>query len=331
MCFTTRELFNVTYIQEVKLIRIIAVFVLFSVLISGCATGTIEAVHKPATQPQISKTIAVDNVKGLKRKVVIARFSNETKHGNSFLLDESNDRIGKQASDILAARLTESGKFLMLERQDLNKIKAEQDLANVTPKLVGADYLIIGSVSEFGRTTTSEVGIFSRNKKQRANATVNVRLVDVTTGQIIFSQEGSGEALSEANRVFGVGESAGYDSKLDDAALSAAISKLVSNLIENLLDKPWVAYILDMQQGQVIVSGGKSQGLKQGDTLKVMKRGRMVKNPQTGFEVELPRVEAARLKVMSFAGEGSNEVSICSLISGSIAGITIDQLIVQEL
>lgn len=313
------------------MVRIVAILIFFSALTSGCSTSTIEAVHKPEAQPQISKTIAAENVKGLKRKVVIARFSNETKHGNSFLLDESLDRIGKQASDILAARLTESGKFIMFERQDLNQIKAEQDLANITPQLIGADYLIIGSVSEFGRTTTSEVGIFSRNKKQRANATVNVRLVDVTTGQIVFSQEGSGESLSEANRVFGVGESAGYDSKLDDDALSAAISKLVSNLIENLLDKPWMAYILDVQQGQIIVSGGKSQGLKQGDILKVMKRGRMVKNPQTGFEVELPRVETAKLKVLSFAGEGNNEVSICSLTSGSITGIKIDQLIVQEL
>jgi curli biogenesis system outer membrane secretion channel CsgG len=313
------------------LIRIVAILVLSSALISGCSTSTIETVNKPDTQPQVSKTIAAENVKGLKRKVVIARFTNETKHGNSFLLDESNDRLGKQASDILAARLTESGKFLMFERQDLNKIKAEQDLANITPQLVGADYLIIGSVSEFGRTTTSEVGIFSRNKKQRANATVNVRLVDVTTGQIIFSQEGSGESLSEANRVFGVGESAGYDSKLDDDALSAAISKLVSNLIENLLDKPWMAYILDVQPEQVIVSGGKSQGLKQGDILIVMKRGRMVKNPQTGIVIELPRVEAAKLKVVSLAGTGNNEVSVCELTSGSIAGMNIDQLIVQEL
>ena len=313
------------------MIRLVAIFSIFSVLLLGCSTATVESVHKPETQPQISKTIESTDVKGLKRKVVIARFSNETKHGNSFLLDESNDRIGKQASDILAARLTDSGKFLMFERQDLDKIKAEQDLAGITPKTVGADYLIIGSVSEFGRTTTSEVGIFSRNLKQRANATVNVRLVDVTTGQIIFSQEGSGESLSEANRVFGVGESAGYDSKLDDEALSAAISKLVSNLIENLLDKPWAAYILDVQQSQIIVSGGESQGLKLGDELRVMKRGRMVKNPQSGLEIELPREEIARLKVISFMGKGNNEVSICKLASGSITGVKVDQLIVQEL
>jgi curli biogenesis system outer membrane secretion channel CsgG len=311
--------------------RSLAILAFISVLSAGCSTATVETVNKPQSQPQVSKTIVAESVKGLKRKVVIARFSNETKHGNSFLLDESNDRIGKQASDILAARLTDSGKFLMFERQDLSKVKAEQDLANITPKTVGADYLIIGSVSEFGRTNTSEVGIFSRNLKQKANATVNVRLVDVTTGQITFSQEGSGESLSEANRVFGVGESAGYDSKLDDEALSAAISKLVSNLIENLLDKPWAAYILDVQQGQVIISGGESQGLKKGDVLRVMKRGRMVKNPQSGIEIELPREEIAKLQVMSFAGTGNNEVSICKLTSGSITNVESDQLIVQEL
>jgi curli biogenesis system outer membrane secretion channel CsgG len=314
------------------MIKIFALLTCFTVfMIGGCSTSTMEVIHTPEAQPQISKTIAAESIIGLKRKVAIARFSNETKHGNSFLLDKNNDRIGKQASDILAARLTESGKFLMFERQDLSIIKAEQDLANIDTKTVGADFLIIGSVSEFGRTTTSEVGIFSRNKKQKANATVNVRLVDVTTGQIIFSQEGSGEALSEANRVFGVGETAGYNSKLDDKALSAAISKLVSNLIENLLDRPWVAYILDAQGNQIIVSGGKSQGLKLGDELKVLKRGRIVKNPQTGLEIELPREDVAKLKVISFTGSGNNEVSICNLSSGSITGIKTDQLIVQEL
>lgn len=267
----------------------------------------------------------------MKRKVAIARFSNETKHGSSFLLDDHHDRIGKQASDILAARLVDSGKFLLLERQDLDKIAAEKNLSGVDTKAIGADYLIVGSVSEFGRNVVSEVGVFSRNKKQRAHATVNVRLVNVNTGQIVFSQEGSGEALSEANTVFGVGETAGYDSNLDDQALSAAISKLVSNLMENLLDHPWAAYILDRQDGNIIISGGKSQGLRPGDELRVMKRGSLVENPQTGMKIELPRSEVARLKVVAFAGEGDNEVSICQLSSGEIASFVLTELVIQEL
>ncbi|MBT4860122.1 MAG: curli production assembly protein CsgG [Gammaproteobacteria bacterium] len=297
---------------------------------SGCSTSTKEVINKPEIQPQVSKTITTIPAKGLRRKVAIARFSNETKHGNSFLLDKNNDRIGKQAMDILSTRLTDTGKFLMFERADLSKIKAEQDIAKINSQLVGADYLIVGSVSEFGRTTTSEVGLFSRNKKQKANATVNVRLIDVTTGQIVFSQEGSGEALSEANRVFGVGARAGYDSKLDDDALSAAISKLVSNLIENLLDKPWVAYILDFTDGQIILSGGKSQGIKVGDEFSVIQRGKQVKNPQTGLLIELPGREVGRVEVISFAGIGNNEVSICSVISGDLRKIKLSELIVRE-
>ena len=300
----------------------IIVFTLFFLLVSGCSSSTREVINIPEAQPQVSKTIAAESYKGLKRKVAIARFSNETKHGNSFLLDKNNDRIGKQAMDILSARLTDTGKFLMFERADLNKIQAEQDIAKINTKMVGADYLIIGSVSEFGRSTESEVGLFSRNKKQRAFATVNVRLVDVTTGQIVFSQEGSGEALSEANRVFGVGVSAGYNSKLDDRALSAAISKLVSNLIENLLDTPWVTYILDQSDGQVIVSGGVSQGIKARDGLVVIKRGRQVLNQQTGMMIELPGTEVARLEVLSFSGTGNNEISICRVISGDLTTVT---------
>ena len=305
---------------------------ILSLSLFACASSPPEdVVNKPNKAPQISKTLTMESFKGLKRKIAIARFTNETKHGNSFLLDNNNDKIGKQAMDILSARLTQTGKFLMFERADLGKIIKEQKLANVSSKVIGADYLIIGSVSEFGRTTTSDVGIFSRNIKQEANATVNIRLVDVVTGQVIFSQEGSGTSSSEAARTFGVGKRAGFDASIEDKALSAAISKLVSNLIENLMDKPWVTYILDKQNKQVIISGGKSQGLKQGDSLKVMKKGRKVKNPQTGMMIELPRTEIARLSVITFSGTGNNEVSICTVSNGSLSRISNKDVIVQEL
>ena len=54
----------------------------------------------------------------LKRKVAVARFTNETQSGTTFLVDDSGDRIGKQASDILSSRLAATGKFLMFERTD---------------------------------------------------------------------------------------------------------------------------------------------------------------------------------------------------------------------
>jgi len=298
--------------------------------ISGCSTVTKPTTNKVASAPQISPTLAQKAYKGLKRKVAIARFTNETRHGNSFLLNDNNDRVGKQAMDILSARLTETGKFIMLERADLNKVNSEKALLNLKTKVIGADYLIVGSISEFGRSTTSEVGIFSRNKKQVAQAKVNVRLINVKTGQIVFSEEGSGSSESEANTVFGVGEKASYNSSLDDKALSSAISKLTSNLMENLLDAPWRSYVLEEQDGFYIIAGGTSQGIKQGDVFSVLKQGRKIKNPQTGIEIELPGKEVAQLKVTQAMGSGLNEISLCELISGDFKDLDYSTLYIHE-
>lgn len=302
-----------------------------ALLAAGCSTVTKPTVNSlPVVQPQVSPTLQQADFKGLKRKVAIARFSNETSAGASFLLDGMNDRIGKQASDILAARLAETRKFILLERADLDKIQNEAALANLDKVNVGADYLIIGSVSEYGREAVSETGVFSRNKKQLARAKVNVRLVDVRTGQIVYSEEGSGEALSEANTVFGVGERAGYDSSLDDKALSAAISKLVSNVVENLMDKPWQAYLIGEQDGLYIMTGGKTQGVKVGDTFSVMQRGKTVRNPQTGLNIELPGTQVGQIQVITQAGQGDNEISLCQVTTGSVKGRDLGQLVIQQ-
>lgn len=303
------------------------------VLLAGCSTVTSDKINTlPMTAPQISPTLTAPATpyKGLKRKVAIARFSNETHAGASFLLDGKQDRIGKQASDILAARLTETQKFILLERADLDKIASEQKLAKLETQQVGADYLIVGSVSEFGRNAVSETGVFSRNKIQQARTKVNIRLIDVTSGQVLYSEEGAGEAQSEANTVFGVGASAGYDSTLDDKALSAAISKLVSNVVERLLDKPWQAYLLGEQDGLFLITGGRAQGIKAGDEFSVVQRGRKVTNPQTGLTIELPGKDVASLKVVSFAGEGDNEIALCAVTAGKIGATDLATLIVRE-
>ncbi len=52
----------------------------------------------------------------------------------------------------------------MLERTDLSSLKQENIRNGDNQDAVAADYLIIGSVSEYGRSTKSEVGVFSRNK-----------------------------------------------------------------------------------------------------------------------------------------------------------------------
>lgn len=301
-------------------------------LLEACATVKKEEIAVIDQKPQVSKVLEkASNEKTIKRKVAIARFTNETVYGKGFFVDENKDQIGKQAMDILSAKLTATEKFILLERADIDKINKELKMGSLATLNIPADYLIIGSVSEFGRRTTSDVGVFSRVKKQEAHARVNVRLIDVETGQIIYSEEGNSQAFSEAGSVMGVGATADYDSSLNDKAISGAISKLVNNIVEKLLDKPWKAYILSSDDGNYVISGGKTQGLKQGDIFTIYKRGNRVKNPQTGMLLELPGQPVGKIKVLTTAGDNpNNEVSICSVIDGRIPNDNFADFYIQE-
>jgi hypothetical protein len=173
--------------------------------------------------------------------------------------------------------------------------------------------------------------VFSRTKKQTAYARVSVRLVDVNTAQIVYSEEGEGEAYSEAETVLGVGSTAEYDATLNDKVISAAIAKLVSNIGERLLDKPWRSYLLSYEEGNYMIAGGEMQGIKEGDSFTVYKRGKKTVNPQTNIEIELPGKPVGEIRVTSvIPGDVNTELSVCTKISGEIPTAEFGDYYIQE-
>jgi len=310
------------------------IFIISTLTIFLCSCSSVrppEVRIVPENTPQVSRTIAEKQERFLKRKVAIARFSNETKYGQGFFYDQNDDRLGKQAMDIFSAKLTATEKFILLERVDLSHLNKEKEMAKLDELHIPADYLILGSITEFGRKTTSDVGLFSRSKKQTAYAKVSVRLVDVRTSQIVYSEEGSGEAFSEAETVLGAGATADYDATLNDKVISAAIAKLVNNISENLLEKPWRSYVLSFEENNFLIAGGKLQGIKEGDVFIVYKRGQKINNPQTGIAIELPGKEVGRLKVRSLiSGDVTNELSVCSKESGEVPTTNFTEYYIQE-
>ena len=75
----------------------------------------------------------------LKRKVAMGRFSNETQYAKGIFYDKENDPMGKQALDILSAKLAASGKFLLLERGDLAQLLEEAKKSEDGLQTIGAD------------------------------------------------------------------------------------------------------------------------------------------------------------------------------------------------
>ena len=308
---------------------------IIALFLTGCATvspppAPQESPVPKAQQQKAQEAAAAPAAKRYKIKIAVGRFTNETNYGRSLLNDAELDRIGKQASDMLTSRLIQSAQFVVLERTDLNKVLKEQQIAGDT-MLVGSDTLIIGSVTEFGRSVGGKTGFLSSTKVQTAKAKVDIRLVDVKTGHAYFSAIGAGEASAESGEIAGFGSRADYDATLNDRAIAAAISDVIDRLVSRLQDRKWKTDILDIKGSQVFVTGGRRQGMREGDTLVVMEAGDTVKSKQTGFDVTLPPRQVATLKVVSLFGETeTDEGAVCEVVSGSLAAPLSPKLYVAE-
>ncbi len=183
------------------------------------------------------------------------------------------------------------------------------------------DVLILGSITEFARSTTGQSGFLSSTKKQLARAKVDIRLADVRTGRLLFATSGAGEATMESGQIAGFGSRAAYDGTLNDKALAAAISETVNQLVTELENRPWRTDILKVEGDRVFISGGKQQALKVGDELVVMQEGEQVKSGQTGMTITLPGTPIGRIQVVAlFGNDEANEGSVATITQGSSRG-----------
>jgi curli biogenesis system outer membrane secretion channel CsgG len=302
------------------------------VLLAGCAGFRPERPTQTTIIEPLQSQIVNSSNYGLKRKVAIGRFTNDTRAATSFLNEggESSIALSRAANDILSSKLAMSNKFLLIERHEAIDLDTEQ-LSGVQSLKIPADYLILGSISEFGRNTKGNVGLVGRSKTQTAHAKVNLRIVDTRTGIVIYGEEGSGESSSETGTTFGMGTTGGYDDTLGDKAIDAAISAVINNLINKLSDEDWRSYILSYDNDKFVISGGALQGINIGDEFYVYEKGKMVKNPQTGIDIELPGTQVGKIKIVQLIpGNELTELSFATLISGDILPSDLENLYISD-
>jgi hypothetical protein len=147
-------------------------------------------------------------------KVAVKRFANETAYARGVFYDKENDPIAKQAVTVLSTKLAQTKKFSLLE---WNKNQEEWQIADY--QRLGTDYLIMGTITEFGRKNER----MKKKKYQIVQTSISIRLIDVATGLIVYAKEEKGEAKTD-------GTATDYDATLSDKAISDAISKLVNNI-----------------------------------------------------------------------------------------------------
>ncbi len=274
--------------------------ILFALVLTMCCGASAQR-KTVVVEPTVNDVN--DNGMVLKRKVAIGRFSNETQYAKGIFYDRDNDPMGKQALDILSAKLAASGKFMLLERSDLASLLEECQKNGGGSATIGADYMIIGSITEYGRKNTGKSGVFTSQKTQTVEAAVSIRLVDVSTGLIIYSDEAKGSAELTTKTTMGVGGNSSYDATLSDKAISEAINQLVENIINKCTNSPWKTYFLSYDSDAILIAGGSSQGIKEGMIFNVKTMGKKVKNPQTGIMISLPGKNVGTVRVLTTGGD----------------------------
>jgi len=244
----------------------------------------------------------------LKKRVAVARF--EDRSGTGW------NHIGDGVADMLITALVKSGSFLVLERQEMEKIVQEQQFSNssmVTPetaakigKILGAELFVVGSVSEFGVKESNiggGVSLFGGGVSSRkARAVVDIRLVNVSTGEIIAAENEEGEESSTGISVRFEDIDFNNTNSWDDTDIGKAARKAVSGCVdlikENMEKIPWSGKILKVNaDGTVLIKPGSEGNVKSGMEFMIYRVGEEIKDPDTGLSLGSEETKVGRIRV----------------------------------
>ena len=204
--------------------------VLISVAIAGSLTGCATEASRSLPVPPV--TSAQTPYVGNRVAIAVGKFDNRSSYMRGIFTD-GIDRLGGQAKTILVTSLQESGRFNVLERDNLDEIRQEAAFMKKTQALKGANYVVTGDVTEFGRKEVGDqqlFGILGRGKSQVAYAKVSLNIVNTTTSEVVLSSSGAAEYSLSNREIIGFGGTAGYDSTLNGKVLTLAIQEAVNRL-----------------------------------------------------------------------------------------------------
>ncbi|MEM7481528.1 MAG: CsgG/HfaB family protein [Acidobacteriota bacterium] len=149
------------------------------------------------------------------------------------------------AQDVFVTELVKSQKFRVIEREQINAIMREKGLnlsgdvdastAMKIGKLLGVQYMLTGSVTEYGVTDTGahgrRVGRVPgfRAGKRNFVAAMNARIFSVNTGEILWADEARAEESSVKVSVGGFGGGAD-DKRMFDKVMKPVIQELTASI-----------------------------------------------------------------------------------------------------
>jgi len=232
----------------------------------------------------------------VKPTIAVMKFENRA----GFALNWS---LGDGMQEILVDRLLATGRFHVVERQDLGAVLQEQKFQQngvtrpqgkvATGRIRNCQYLIKGAVTDFGHISTNSGGVSGLSwdifgGSNRAVMGIVLYVIDVESGEIIASENieesVSARDLSVKAAYSGIsfGGSAFYQTPLGRATRKV-VERAVKRITAAIAAQPWQPQIALVQEdGSVVINGGRDRGVRSGAEFEVVEVGRPILDPATG-------------------------------------------------
>ena len=284
-------------------------------LIIAAAAALLASACAPSKSVKSQQTLSVNETEkvvskytGPKRRIGVVEFENKSAYGQG--------RLGGAASDILVTELVKSGKFIVVERDRMSKIMEEQKLqtqglidsqtAVQIGQIMGLEAIVVGSVSQFGVKKEGSDYLITQSKRQVAEVAVDLRLIDVQSGQVILADSGKGRAKTTKASFLGMGTKGGYDETLEGEALRAALVQFVDNAASQLNKKAWSCMVADASGDELYLNAGQDSGLETGVKLDCYRQGAEIRDPRSNLVIGHREEYLGRAEVERYCGEGGD-------------------------
>jgi curli biogenesis system outer membrane secretion channel CsgG len=275
-------------------------FFLFAVLaIAPVHTAAADDTDKP--KPILSRDIS--SVPGPKRTIAVGNIDamGPQSSGNT------GWSVGGSISAMLTTALQESNRFIVLERAGLSQVLNEQQMAahhvsggTDAPQpgnIIPAQYLVEGSVTEFGTTDSgsglnigggsgSFLGGLGVNET-KGSVAIDLRIVDTRTGGIVQTFTVRHELTSTGVGVTGgvnglsIGGNQFWSTPIGEATREV-LNDAVEKIAETLASGDWQGAVVEVDGATVYVNAGSASGLRSGDQLLVERATKVFTDPRTG-------------------------------------------------
>jgi len=275
-----------------------------------------------------------------KKRVIVDEFDYSTVKTAVQSVFNTQQDIGKGIRAMLVTRLAQANKVVIVERAKMATLTKEQDF-NASNRvkqgsgarvgqISGADALLSGDIVVFGRDDKKKSvkgggliggvigGIASSKNEDKAVVTIDYRLIDAETSEIIATGEAKGESVRKGNALGAIGgvlgkgvagvqvdmTSSNFAQTIIGEATQDCVNKLADILLEQTANmkktvREVEGRVADVSGKTLVLNVGSNDGVNVGEVFEVLNIVREVKDPVTKETLDVVTEKTGEMTITS--------------------------------